>query len=62
MKTSRKTFGIAVVMLGCCTRLMAQDKQREPFLGIAQIPSIDFFFGTHRTAFGSNAVLYALTH
>ena len=34
---SRKTFVIAVVMLGCCTRLMAQDKQSEPFVGIWEI-------------------------
>ena len=34
---SRKTFVIAVVMLGCCTSLMAQDKQNEPFLGIWEI-------------------------
>jgi hypothetical protein len=34
---SRKTFVIAVVMLGCCTSVMAQDKQNEPFLGIWEI-------------------------
>lgn len=34
---SRKTFVIAIVVVGCCTRLMAQDKQSEPFLGIWEI-------------------------
>src|SRR5436189_1028911 len=37
MKMSWKTVVIAVVMLGCCTTLKAQDKQSEPFLGIWEI-------------------------
>jgi hypothetical protein len=34
---SWKTCVTAVVMLGCCTSLMAQDKQSETFLGIWEI-------------------------
>jgi hypothetical protein len=34
---SWKTFVIAVVTMGCCSSLMAQDKQSEPFLGIWEI-------------------------
>src|SRR5437867_9923687 len=37
MNMSWKTVVIAVVMLGCCTSLKAQDKQSEPFLGIWEI-------------------------
>src|SRR5438105_7913820 len=33
----RNTFAAIVVMLGCCTGLMAQDKQGGPFLGIWEI-------------------------
>ena len=34
---SGKTFVTAVVMLACCTSLMAQDRESEPFLGIWEI-------------------------
>jgi len=34
---SRNTFAAIVMMLGCCTGLMAQDKQGGPFLGIWEI-------------------------
>jgi len=37
MNMSWKTVVIAVVMLGSCTTLKAQDKQSEPFLGIWEI-------------------------
>src|SRR5947209_20357518 len=37
MKMSWKTFVITVVTVGCCTSLMAQDKQSAPFLGIWEI-------------------------
>src|SRR5205823_10935578 len=33
----RNTFAAIVMMLGCCTGLMAQDKQGGPFLGIWEI-------------------------
>ena len=34
---SWKTLVMTVVTVGCCTTLMAQDKQSEPFLGVWEI-------------------------